>query len=77
VIVAAKTLKESLAGVMRWFQSGLTNGFLEGANSLVQAAKARARGFQSFRKMKVAIYLLLSKLDFNLPNPLPNSTHSS
>lgn len=76
MIAVAKTLMASLPGIMRWFESGLTNGYLEGANSLVQAAKARARGFQSFRKMMVVIYLLLSKLEFNLPNPLPNSTHS-
>ena len=77
MIKVAKTLKSSLAGIMRWFESRLTNGYLEGINSLVQAAKARARGFQSFRKMKIVIYLLLSKLDFNLPSPLPISTHSA
>jgi transposase len=41
VIRVAKTLKAHLAGVMRWFTSGLTNGLLEGLNSLIQAAKAR------------------------------------
>ena len=64
-----------LAGVMRWFTSGLTNGLLEGLNSLIQAAKARARGFRSARKMKIVIYLLLSKLDFRLPCALPSAVH--
>jgi transposase len=76
VIRVAKTLKAHQAGVMRWFMSGLTNGLLEGLNSLIQAAKARARGFRSARKMKTVIYLLLSKLDFRLPCAFPNSIHS-
>ena len=52
------------------------NGLLEGINSLVQAAKARARGVRSARKMKVIIYLLLSKLDFKLPNTIPSAIHA-
>lgn len=76
VIKVAKTLKQHQAGLLRWFTSGLTNGLLEGLNSLIQSAKARARGFRSARKMKVVIYLLLSKLDFKLPCALPNAVHS-
>lgn len=71
----ARTIEEHLDGVLRWFKSGLTNGLLEGMNSLVQAAKAKARGFRSARKMKVVIYLLLSKLDFQLPQPFPSAIH--
>ena len=44
-------------------------------NSLVQAAKAKARGFRSARKMKVIIYLLLSNLDFQLPQAFPSAIH--
>ena len=76
VVKVAKTLKRHLAGVLRWFNSRINNGMLEGMNSLVQAAKARARGFRSVRKMCVVIYLLLSKLDFNLPNALPSAIHT-
>jgi transposase len=75
VIKVAKTLKQHQGGVMRWFHSKLSNGLLEGMNSLIQAAKARARGFRSPRKMKVIIYLLLSKLDFRLPIALPSAIH--
>lgn len=71
VVRVAKTLKEHLDGLLRWFESRITNGLLEGINSLIQAAKARARGFSSPRKMKVMIYLLLAKLDFRLPAVLP------
>jgi transposase len=76
VITVAKTLKSHLADVLRWFTSGLTNGLLEGLNSLIQAAKARARGFRSAHKIKIVIYLLLSKLDFRLPCAVPSAVHS-
>ena len=61
---------------MRWFDSGLTNGLMEGINSLVQAAKARARGFRSLRKLVTTIYLIAGKLDFDLPQVLTSATHS-
>lgn len=76
VVRLAKTLKQHQAGILRWFDSQINNGLLEGINSLVQAAKARARGFRSARKMAVVIYLLLSKLDFQLPNALPSAIHA-
>jgi transposase len=76
VIRVAKTLKKHQAGLLRWFDSRLSNGLLEGINSLVQSAKARARGFRSARKMKTIIYLLLSKLDFELPSALPSAIHA-
>jgi len=63
-------------GVLCWFKSGVTNGLLEGMNSLVQAAKAKARGFRSARKMKTIIYLLLGKLDYQLPVVLPPGVHT-
>lgn len=75
VIRVAKTLQSHFDGIMRWFKSGLSNGLLEGINSLIQSAKARARGFRSARKMKTIIYLLLSKLDFRLPSAIPNRIH--
>jgi transposase len=76
VVRVAKTLKGHLDGVMRWFDSGMTNGLLEGLNSLIQAAKAKARGFRSVEKMKVVIYVLLSKLDFRLPKAFPSMIHT-
>jgi transcriptional regulator with XRE-family HTH domain len=40
---------------------------IEGINSLVQAAKAKARGYRSVRNLKTMIYLLAGKLDLRLP----------
>ena len=63
---AAETLQEHLAGVLRWFKSGLANGLLEGINSLLQAAKSKARGYRSIRNLITMAYLIAGKLDFNL-----------
>ena len=52
---------------MRWFTSKLTNGILEGMNSLIQAAKSRARGYRTNKNFITMIYLLGSKLNFPLP----------
>ena len=72
----AKTLKLNLAGVLRCFESRVNNDLLEVFKSLVQVAKAVARGFHSARKMIVVIYLLLSTLDFQLPKALPSAIHT-
>jgi len=76
IIKAAKTIKVHWDRVMRWFESGLNNGFMEGINSLVQSAKARARGYRSTKKMKVMIYLIAGKLNFDLPRVMPYATHT-
>jgi transposase len=64
---AAYTIKRHWDGVLRWFQSKINNGILEGINSLIQAAKARARGYRSKRNLITMIYLIAGKLDFDLP----------
>jgi len=64
---AAYTIKRHWDGVLRWFTSKVSNGILEGLNSLIQAAKARARGYRTTEYLTTMIYLLLGKLEFNLP----------
>lgn len=58
----AKTLKKHWDGIVRWFKTNLTNGILEGLNSLVQAAKARARGYRSVEYFKLMIYMVAGKM---------------
>lgn len=58
----ARTLKKHWNGIVRWFKTKLTNGVLEGLNSLVQAAKARARGYRSIEYFKLMIYMVAGKL---------------
>jgi transposase len=62
IIEFAKTLQRHWDGVVRWFESGLTNAILEGLNSLVQAAKARARGYRTSKNLKIMIYLIAGKI---------------
>ena len=45
----ARTIKQHRDGILRWFNSKIANGLIEGINSLVQAAKAKARGYRSLR----------------------------
>ena len=58
-------------GIDGWHDSRISNGLLEGTNSLIQAAKARARGYRSKTKMITIIYLIAGKL----PNPSPYVIH--
>ena len=62
IIEFARMLKRHWDGIVRWFTSGLTNAVLEGLNSLVQAAKARARGYRTEKNFKIMIYLVAGKL---------------
>jgi len=41
MINVAKSLKKHKDGILRWFITKMTNGLLEGVNSLVQAAKKK------------------------------------
>jgi transposase len=59
-------------GILAWHTNHLTNGLLEGINSLVQAAKARARGYRNKNKMITIVYLTAAKLQLpTLTNPTP------
>jgi transposase len=67
MIEAGRTIKRHWDGILRWFDSRIANGLIEGINSLVQAAKAKARGYRSMRNLKAMVYLLAGKLDLELP----------
>jgi len=67
MIKAAYTIKAHWDGVLNWFDSHLTSGFIEGMNGLIQAAKNRARGYRSDKNFITMAYLLGGKFNFNLP----------
>ncbi len=67
IIKLAKTVKEHWDGILSYFDSRLTNGFLEGINSLIQAAKAKARGYRNPNNLIAMAYLIAGKL--KLPSP--------
>ncbi|GAB0056882.1 ISL3 family transposase ISCARN13 [Candidatus Magnetaquicoccaceae bacterium FCR-1] len=64
MVAAAKTIKNHWDGVLNWF---LTTGLVEGFNSPLQAAKARARGYRSDANFITMAYLIGGKLNFTLP----------
>ena len=64
---AAYTIKRHWDGILRWFTSKINNGILEGINSLIQATKAKARGYRTTRNLITMIYLIGGKLEFRLP----------
>ena len=64
----AKTIKKHWEGIIRWKESQINNGILEGLNSIVQAAKAKARGFSTLRNYKIMAYLVTADLDFSILN---------
>jgi transposase len=63
----AETVKSHWYGILRWFHSRVNNGVLEGINSLIQAAKAKARGYRTLRNLITAVYLVAGKLEFQCP----------
>ncbi len=56
------TLKTHLQDLLNAFDSGLSNGRVEGINSLIQTAKARARGYLTTRSLITIAYLIAGKL---------------
>jgi transposase len=63
----ADTLEEHFDGILAWHKTRVTNGILEGINSLVQAAKAKARGYSNPRTMINMTYLIAGRLPLALP----------
>ncbi|QZE14972.1 ISL3 family transposase [Halosquirtibacter laminarini] len=64
----AKTIKNHWNGIVKWMDTKLNNGILEGLNSIVQSAKRRARGFRKTENFITMIYLITGKLDFRKIN---------
>jgi transposase len=64
---AAKTILRHKEGILNSVGSHITNGLLEGINSMVQAARNKARGYRSPDYFITIIYLIAGKLNFRLP----------
>jgi transposase len=76
IIKVAKTIKNHWDGIISWKKSQINNGILEGLNSVLQAAKRKARGYKKDH-FKVIAYLLTGKLDFSKVNANCLPTHFS
>jgi transposase len=68
MIEAARTIRQHWSGILSWYDSRLSTGTLEGVNSVAQAAKAKARGYRTFKNFSNVIYLLKGNLNFSAVN---------
>ena len=58
----AKTIERHLAGILKHWETGLTNAYMEGLCSIVQMVKHRACGYRSDERFIMMIYFVASKL---------------
>jgi len=65
----AYMIKRHWQGIINWKTSRISNGLLEGLNSVIQAAKSKARGYASPKYFKIIAYLITGKLNFANINP--------
>jgi len=68
MIEVAKTIKAHWNGILNYFDSRITNGILEGTNSVIQLLKRGARGYRNVQNFITMIYLRLGQLNFQLPS---------
>lgn len=64
IVKAAQTIRKHVPKILRVIQNDLTTALMEGINSLVQAAKAKARGYRNVENFITVIYLVAGRLDF-------------
>lgn len=65
----ARSLRKNQLEILEYFTNRLTNAFAEGMNSLIQAAKRKARGFHTFKGYRTMIFLAVGKLHLAYPHP--------
>lgn len=65
----AETLKCHKKQILGYFADRLTNAVCEGINSMIQAAKRKARGFNTYKGFISMIYLIAGKLELQTPKP--------
>jgi transposase len=71
----ADTFHSHSKGILNWWRTKITDGLIEGMNSLIQAAIAKARGYRNPKNLITIAYLIASKLDFTpVPARIPSPT---
>jgi transposase len=77
LVKAAKSINNRAAGILRWYTTRMTNAVLEGMNSLLQAAKRKARGYRLHKTFITMAYLIAGKLDLRAPSPFGSCLHAT
>lgn len=67
IIKFVNSVKAHWWGITAYFDTGVTNGILEGINSKIQLAKRRARGYRNPKNFINMIYFISGKLKFDCP----------
>jgi transposase len=67
MIDIVRMIRRHWSGIIQSATSKLSNGVVEGINSIIQLARARARGYRSIRNYITIIYLVAGDLQFELP----------
>ena len=62
LIKVTNLLENHSKGILNWYDSHISNGVMEGFNSVLHAFKGRARGYRSFERYRTMIYLRCSGL---------------
>lgn len=65
----ARSLRKNKVEIFEYFKQRLTNAFAEGINSLIQAAKRKARGFRTYKGYRTMIFLTVGRLHLSYPVP--------
>lgn len=65
----ARMIRSHLEGIVPWAPTRQTDGFLEAINGFFQAAKRRDRGFTRIATIRMVIFLIAGRLDFQAVNP--------
>jgi transposase len=65
----ATMVRRHLEGIVAWAQTRQSNGFSEAIHGLFQAAKRRARGFIRLSTIRITLFLIAGKLNFQTNNP--------
>lgn len=66
---AATTLRNHKEKILSYFYHRITNAICEGINSMIQAAKRKARGYNTYDGFASMIYLIAGKLQLAVPRP--------
>lgn len=72
----SRTVKSHWNGIVAYLKDRITNGAAEALNGIIQTVKRKSRGFRTFRYFQMMIYLVASKLKFDLPSAVP-TTHTT
>jgi transposase len=61
-----KSIRRHWDGILRWYDTQITNAVMEALNSLLQAAKRKARGYRTLRNLRIIAFLVAGKLDIKM-----------